>query len=207
MLLSGIPLFRSVPRRFYTVCKSEILVPCQLSRRRVIPSGRLAVQSSIRPDDVSYRPDAHQTKVSSIRTTWIPVRTFLCVEKLRTAPACIRSDDSAARPDDPHCSIKLQDFFPKHRYGKITETVRTTWIPVRTRSSIRQVSQFKSGRLGASHHDPDACIRFGNCVHQISRPDDLSPDLDARSLYMEITCSGRATVRTTGHHCPNVALK
>jgi len=35
---------------------------------------------------------------------------------------------------------KLQDFFPKHSYGKIAATARTTWIPVRTRSSIRQVS-------------------------------------------------------------------
>jgi hypothetical protein len=26
------------------------------------------------------------------------------------------------------------------------------------------------------------------------------PGLDARSLYMEITCSGHETVRTIGHH-------
>jgi len=42
--------------------------------------------------------------------------------------------------------------------------------------------------------------RYGNCVHQISRP-------DARSLYMDITCSGRATVRTIVPHRPNAALK
>jgi hypothetical protein len=62
----------------------------------------------------------------------------------------------AARPDDPQCSIKPQDFFPKHRYGKITPTVQTTWIPVQTRSSIRQVSQFKSRRPDANQHGPDA---------------------------------------------------
>jgi len=122
---------------------------------------------------VSYRPDAHQTKASSVRTTWIPVRTFLYVEKLRTASACIRSDDSAARPDDSQCSIKPQDFFPKHRFGKITATVRTMWIPVRMRSSIRQVSQFKSRRPDASHHGPDA-----------------------RASNMEIACI-RSAVRTT----------
>jgi hypothetical protein len=105
---------------------------------------------------VSYRPHSHQTKASSIRTTWIPVQTFLYVEKLRTALACIRPDDSAARPDDSRCSIKLQDFFPKHKYGKIAVTVRTTWIPVWMRSSIRQVSQFKSRRSDASHHGQDA---------------------------------------------------
>jgi hypothetical protein len=109
-------LFRSVSRRFCTICKSEISVPCQPSGRRVIPSGRPAVQCISRPDDVTYRPDTHPTKASSVRTTWIPVRTFLYVEKLRTAPACICPDDSAARPDDPQCSIKSQDFFLKHRY-------------------------------------------------------------------------------------------
>jgi len=51
---------------------------------------------------------------------------------------------------------KLQDFFPKHSYGKIAATVRTMWIPVRTHSSIRQVSQFKSRRPDASQHGPDA---------------------------------------------------
>jgi hypothetical protein len=63
-------------------------------------------------------------------TMWIPVRTLLCVEKLRNAPAFICLDDSAARPNDSQCSIKLQDFFRKHRYGKIDAIVRTTWIPV-----------------------------------------------------------------------------
>jgi len=121
-----------------------------------------------RPDDMSYRLDAHQTKASVVRTTWIPVRTFLYVEKLRTAPTCIRQYDLAILPDHPQCLIKPQDFFPKHRYGKIAATVRMTWIPVRMRSSIRQVSQFKSRRPDAIQHGPDArasnmeiaCIRL-----------------------------------------------
>jgi len=73
----------------------------------------------------------HQT--SSVRTTWIPIRTFLCVEKLRIAPACIRPDDSAAHPNDSQCSIKLQDFFPKHRYRKIAGKNRNSNPDVRTR--------------------------------------------------------------------------
>jgi hypothetical protein len=52
-----------------------------------------------------------------------------------------------------------------------------------------------------------ACIRYGNCVHQISRPDDRSPGPDTQSLYMEITCSGRATVRTPVPHRLDAALK
>jgi hypothetical protein len=67
-------------------------------------------------------------------------------------------------------------------------------IAIQIRTSGRQSSW--SGR---------ASIRYGNCVHQISRLDDHPPGPDARSLYMEITCSGRATVRTTGHHLPDVA--
>jgi hypothetical protein len=125
------------------------LVPCQPFGRRVIPSGRPGVQST-------SRPDTHQTKASFVRTMWIPVQTFLCVEKLQTAPACIRPDNSAAHPDDSQCSIKLQDFFPKHRFGKISATVQTTWISVWTCLSKRQVSQFKSRCLDAIHHDPDA---------------------------------------------------
>jgi hypothetical protein len=102
---------------------------------------------------------------------------------------------------------KLQDFFPKHRYRKIVATVRTTWIPVRTLSSIRQVSQFKSRRPNASHHGLDARIKYENCVHQINRLDEHPPGLDPRNLYMEITYSELVTVRTTGQHRPDAALK
>jgi hypothetical protein len=64
-------------------------------------------------------------QLASVRTIQQPVRTTLSV-----------------RP-------KLQDFFPKHRYGKIVATIQP-------RSSIRQVSQFKSRRPDASQHGPDA---------------------------------------------------
>jgi hypothetical protein len=106
-----------------------ISVPCQLSGRCGILSGRPAVQSSSRPDDVSYRPDAYQTKASSVRTTWIPVRTFLCVEKLQTAPACICPDVSAAYPDDFQCSTKVQIFFPKSNMGRLLQSSRRRGFP------------------------------------------------------------------------------
>jgi hypothetical protein len=51
------------------------------------------------------------------------------------------------------------------------------------------------------------CIRYGNLVHQISRPDDHPPGSDTGSLYMEITYSERVTVRTIGHHRLDAALK
>jgi hypothetical protein len=64
-------------RRFCTVCKSENSASCQSSERHVIPSGSWAVQCINHLDDVTYHLDAHQTKASSIRTTWILVGTFL----------------------------------------------------------------------------------------------------------------------------------
>jgi len=68
---------------------------------------------------------------------------------------------------------KLQDFFPKHSYGKFAATVRTMWILVRTRSSIRQVSISKSRRPNVSPLDPNT-----------------------RASDMEIACI-RSTIRTT----------
>jgi len=121
VLLTGILLFRSTFRRFCTVCKTENSVPSQPSGRRVFLFGLPAVQSSSRPDDMSYRPNAHQTKASSFWTTWIHVRIFLYVEKLQTTLACIRSDVSAARPDNSQCSTKLQIFFPKVNMGRLLQ--------------------------------------------------------------------------------------
>jgi hypothetical protein len=68
---------------------------------------------------------------------------------------------------------QLWDFFPKHRYGKIAATVRTMWIPVRTLSSIRQVTHSKFKPQDDGLHGPDA-----------------------QASYMEITCI-RFTVRKT----------
>jgi hypothetical protein len=73
-----------------------------------------------------------------------------------------RLGDLSYRPDFSSTSgrlsvfDKLQDFFPKHSYGKIAAIVRTKWIPVRTRSSIRQVSHSKKKRSDVSPLGPNA---------------------------------------------------
>jgi hypothetical protein len=93
-------------------------------------------------------------------------------------------------------------FLSKHRYEKIAATVQMTWYPIRTRSSLRQVTQFKSRRSDASLHGPDVhasdmkivCIR--SAVRTTVPP-----------VYMEITCSGRATVQTTMPHRSDATLK
>jgi len=53
----------------------------------------------------------------------------------------------------------------------------------------------------------DVYIKYGNCLHQIDRPDDHPPGPNARRLYMKITCSGRTTVRTSRQHRLDAALK
>jgi hypothetical protein len=122
---------------------------------------------------VIFRPNAQLSKPSFVRTT----RTFppdlpLCREASNCS-ACIRtsgrfSSTSERRP----VFDQLWDFFPKQRYGKIAATVRTMWISVRTRSSIRQVMHSKSRRPDVNPHGPDA-----------------------RASYMEIACI-KSTVRT-----------
>jgi hypothetical protein len=52
-----------------------------------------------------------------------------------------------------------------------------------------------------------ALIRNGNCGLKINRPDDNPPWFGHSKPYMEVTCSGRATVRTTVPHRPDAALK
>jgi len=52
-----------------------------------------------------------------------------------------------------------------------------------------------------------ALNRYGNCVLKINRPDDHRPWSGCAKPYMEITCSGRATVWTIVPHRPDAALK
>jgi len=62
---------------------------------------------------------------------------------------------------------------------------------------------------------PDACLswsghalnRYGNGVLKINRQDGHPPCSGRAKPYMEVTCSGRATVRTTLPHRPDMALK
>jgi hypothetical protein len=106
--------------------------------------------------DEIYRPDAQLSKASFVWMT----RTFR-----PDLPLCQKASNcSSLHPSGRFSSTsgrhsvfdQLQDFFPKYRYGKIAATVRTTWIPVRTRSFIRKVSHSKSRRLDVSSLGPDA---------------------------------------------------
>jgi hypothetical protein len=151
--LTGIPLFRSVSenlhcvqvRRIGSLSAVRTTVPSRLdAHRSTVPSVRTTCHtvrtpdrpSIIRPDDVYFGPDPSLYREASV-------------------PACIRQDDSPARPDALQYSIKLT-ILSKIIYGKIAAAVRTTWISVRTRFSLRQESQFKFNRQDVCQHGPDA---------------------------------------------------
>jgi hypothetical protein len=79
-------------------CESEeFQVPCQPSGRCVIPSGRLSVYCSIRPDDVSFLPDIRQTSIICPDDVLLPSGHLHRIEKLLTS--LLRPDVSAACPD------------------------------------------------------------------------------------------------------------
>jgi len=137
---------QSSSRRFCIVYKSKS-DPLQPSEQRDISSGRPTVQSIIHPDPP------------------------LC----REASNCsiLHPSGHFSSTSERHSVFdQLWDFFPKHRYGKITATVWTMCIPVRTCSSIRQVAYSK-----------------------FRRPDDSLHGPDVQATYMEIVCI-RSTVRT-----------
>jgi hypothetical protein len=155
MLLNRVPLFRVLPKDSAqsTSQKNWILYS--------------------RPDDLIYRQDAQLFKASFVRM----MRTFLlelplCQEALNCSG--LHPFGRFSSTSGRHLVFnQLSDFFLKHRYRKITATVRTMSILIQTRSSIMQVTNSK-----------------------FRRPDVNLQDPYARAIYMEITCI-KSTVRMT----------
>jgi hypothetical protein len=122
-------------------------------------------------------------QLAYVRMIQQPVRTTLNVRSsFRVSFQTQIWEDCCNRPDDV-------DSRPDTLIHKAS-------IAIQIQMSGRQLAW--SGR---------ACIRYGNCMHQIDHPDAHPPSPDAQSLYMEITCSERATVRKTVPHRPDAALK
>jgi hypothetical protein len=123
--------------------------------QKILQSLQVRKFSSLPADRTPICPKHHPS-----RGRELSVRTFLCVEKIRTTPACIRPDVSTAHLDDSQGSTSFRISFQNIVIGKIIATIRTMWIPVRTRSSIRQVS----------HSNPDVrtkILMVRTCLHQI----------------------------------------
>jgi hypothetical protein len=154
---------------------------------------------------VSYRPDARHTKASFVRTKWISVRTLVCIEKLLFQLASVQTTQQPVRTT---LSDRASDFLSKRKYGKIAATVRTTWIPVRTRYSLRQVRNSDSTVRTSVCHGPDVRSTDMEIACRRSTVRTAIPHgPDVRSLSKETSCNGRATVRTTVPHRPDAALK
>jgi hypothetical protein len=99
----------------------------------------------------------------------------------------------------PSLFDQTSGFLSKHRYGKITTTFRTTWIPIRTCSSIRQVSQFKSRRLDDSQRVLEvraSDMKIG-CIRLTVR----TPILLVRTLGSSIWKLLAVDVRPSGQQC------
>jgi hypothetical protein len=175
------------------------------------------------PDDVVFRPNAHQS-VTSVRTT----RSFRsgahqCLEasnssrfhppgrngkssrcssefeKIQCSSASIRTT-WLFRPDAIQCLTSIRVSASRHSYGKMAATVRMM-------SSIRQEHAYQvqpSGRQPS--WSGRSSFIYGNCVHQFNRPDISLQGPDAPSLIMVISCNRSITIRTLGQHRPDVAL-
>jgi hypothetical protein len=117
-------------RRFCTVCKSEILVPCQPSGQCVIPSGRSSVHSS-QPSGRRVTPSRRPLDQSIIRLDDVVFRLDPSLYREASVPACIRPDDSVARPSVSQCSIKNRIFFTKANMGRLLQPSGRRGFPSR----------------------------------------------------------------------------
>jgi hypothetical protein len=156
----------SSSRRICIVYMSVKLGPLQPSRRCDIPSGCPIVQSFICPDLPLCREASNYSSLHQSR--------------------CFNSTSGRHSVLD-----QLWDFFLKHRYGKITATVRTMWILVRTCSSIRQVAHSNQTSGRRSSWSGRASFIYGNCVHQIHRLDDRCHGSDTCCEFKRVLASAR----------------
>jgi hypothetical protein len=174
---------------------------------------------------VSYHLDAQLSNASAVRTTCQTVWTHFKLKHLPSGRRGFPSGPSSCREASNCSSLHPSERFtsPSERSsmfyqasGFLSKTqiredccnhpddvdsrpdalIHKASIAIQIQTSERQSTW--SGR---------ASIKYENCVYQIDRPDSHPPGPDERSLYMEITCSGRTTVRTTVHHRPDAALK
>jgi hypothetical protein len=101
------------------LCRFQISQFCSLASFRMTDAYQSA--TSVRTTR-TFRLNAHQRREASNCSSLHPSRRFSSTSRRHSV------------------FDQLWDFLPKHSFGKIAVTVRTTWIPVQTRSFIRQVS-------------------------------------------------------------------
>jgi len=118
--------------------------------------------------------------------------------------ACIHPDVLAACLDASQHSISFW-FLSKFQEREDQSTVWTMWYPVRTSdsygldacSSKKEIADSTSTVRTTAYHGPDARITdMEMACWRIAVRTLIPHGPDAREPYKEITCSGRATVRT-----------
>jgi len=168
--------------------QSEKLDRLQLSERRDIPSGRPTVQRIIRPDDENFPSGPSSVSRSLELLQLASVQTFQ--QHVRTTLSVL-----------PAMGLLSKTQILEDRYNRLDD------VDSRPDALIHKASiAFKFQTFGRqSSWSERTSIRYGNCVHQINRSVGHSFGPNARSLNMEIACSGSATIRTTGHHRPDAA--
>jgi len=178
-----------------------------------------------RLDDVSYRPDAQLSNESAFRTMCQTFRTHM---KLKHHPSGRRGFPS--EPSSVSRSfelLQLASVWTIQQPIRMTLSVRSSFrisfqtqiwedcynrpddVESRPYALIHKVSiaiQIQTSGQQSSWFGR-ASIKYGNFVHLLNCPDDHPPGPDAQSLYMEITCSERATVWTIVHHRLDAAFE
>jgi hypothetical protein len=182
-----------------------------------------------------FHPTYHTVQVPDRSSIIHPNDVYFRLEpslyREASVPACIRPDDSAARPDDVEWLISFRFSFQVqiredwcNRLDDVDSRpdalIHKAKIAIQIHPSRRQsawsgLAFNKYGNFVFNFNRPDACLSwsgraliwYGNCVLKINRPDDHPPRSRRAKPYMQITCSGRATVRTTMPHRPDAALK
>jgi hypothetical protein len=152
-----------------------------------------------RPDDMVFRPDAHQS-ATSVRTT----RSFRS-----DAHQCLEASNSSRLHPSRHNGKSSERSLEFEKIQCSSASVRTTWLyrpdAIQCLTSIRvSASRHIYGKTAATVW---TMFSIRQEVHtKFNRPDVSLQGPDAPSLIMVITCSQSATVRTLGQHRPDAAF-
>jgi hypothetical protein len=90
-------------------CFQKILHSLQVRKFGSLPAVRTTCHTVWTPICLKHHPSGRRK---------LSVRTFPCVEKFRTALACICPDDSPARPDDTLCTTSFSISFQNTDMGR-----------------------------------------------------------------------------------------
>jgi hypothetical protein len=229
MLFTGIPLFHKYFKDSALFTSQKNRFPVSHPDDLAILFGRPSVHCSMRPDDVPYRPNAPQTKHHSSGRRVFSSRPFTVLRSFcsRLHPSG-RLSSSSRRPSVfDQASDSFQNYIwedccsrPEDVDFRPDALLLTARIAIQIQPSGRlsawsRRSFNRYGNYGFDFIHLDDCLslfgsvhsKYGNYVLKINRPDGHSPWSRRVKPYKEITCSGRATVRTTLPHRLDAALK